>query len=78
MLTTKSITSLESFLDLAVWPEKHGQNFYARACDKAVDDALKETFSALASEEPKHCAVYTDLYEVYAGKSTEGHELLGE
>ena len=78
MLTTKSITSLESVLDLAVWLEKHGQDFYERACDKAVDDELRETFSALAKEERKHCAIYTDLYEVYTGKSTEGDELLGE
>ena len=78
MLTTKSITSLESVLDLAVWLEKHGQDFYERACDKAVDVGLKETFSALAREERKHCAIYTDLYEVYTGKSAEGDELLGE
>jgi len=78
LLTTKSINSLESVLDLAVWLEKHGQNFYERACDTTVDDGLKETFSTLAREERKHCAIYTDLYEVYTGKSTEGDELLGE
>lgn len=78
MLTTKSITSLESVLDLAVWLEKHGEEFYLRACDKVVDDDLKETFSVLAREEQKHCAIYSDLYEVYTGKSTEGDELLGE
>jgi rubrerythrin len=78
LLTTKSINSLESVLALAVWLEKHGQNFYERACDTIVDDGLKETFSALAREEGKHCAIYTDLYEVYTGKSTEGDELLGE
>ena len=78
MLVTKSITSLESVLDLAVWLEKHGQSFYERACDEAADAGLKETFSALANEERKHCAIYTDLYEVYTGNSTEGDELLGE
>ena len=77
-MTTKSINSLESVLDLAVWLEKHGQNFYERACDTIVDDGLKETFYTLAREERKHCAIYTDLYEVYTGKSTEGDELLGE
>jgi rubrerythrin len=77
-LTTKSITSLESVLDLAVWLEKHGEDFYTRACEKVDDHGLKETFSALALEEHKHCAIYTDLYEVYTGKSTDGDELLGE
>ena len=78
MLVTESITSLESVLDLAVWLEKHGQDFYERASVKAVDDRLKETFTSLAKEERKHCAIYTDLYEMYTGKSAEGDELLGE
>lgn len=78
MLVTESITSLESVLDLAVWLEKHGQDFYERASDKAVDEGLKETFTTLAKEERKHCAIYTDLYEMYTGKSAEGDELLGE
>lgn len=78
MLATESITSLESVLDLAVWLEKHGQDFYERACDKVDDPGLKETFSVLAGEERKHCAIYTDLYEMYTGKSAEGEELLGE
>jgi rubrerythrin len=78
LLVSESITSLESVLDLAVWLEKHGQDFYERASDKARDDDLKETFSALAKEERKHCAIYTDLYEMYTGKSAEGDQLLGE
>ena len=78
MLVTQSITSLVSVLDLAVWLEKHGQDFYERAHDEAVDAGLKETFSALANEERKHCAIYTNLYEMYTGKSAEGEELFGE
>ena len=78
MLATQSITSLESVLDLAVWLEKHGQAFYEKACDAATDSCLKETFAALAVEERKHCAIYTDLYQMYTGKSAEGEELLGE
>ena len=78
MDASKSITSLESVLDLAVWLEKHGQDFYERAHDKVADPDLKETFSALANEEKKHCAIYMDLYQVYTGKSAEGDELLGE
>lgn len=77
-MTTKSISSLESVLDLAVWLEKHGQDFYERASDTTVDPGLKETFSVLAREESKHCAIYTDLYQGYTGKSAEGDELLGE
>lgn len=78
MFAYKSITSLESVLDLAVWLEKHGQDFYERARDATADAGLKETFSTLAAEEQKHCAIYTDLYEIYTGKSAEGEELLGE
>ena len=78
MLATQSINSLESVLDLAVWLEKHGQDFYERAQASAVDEDLKESFAMLAAEERKHCAIYSDLYEVYTGKSTEGEELLGE
>ena len=78
MLVTQSITSLESVLDLAVWLEKHGQAFYESARDTATEPGLKETFAILAAEEKKHCAIYTDLYELYTGKSSEGEELLGE
>ena len=78
MLVAQSITSLESVLDLAVWLEKHGRAFYEKAGQEATDDALKELFGTLAAEEGKHCAIYTDLYEFYTGKSAEGDELLGE
>lgn len=78
MSANQSITSLESVLDLAVWLEKHGQAFYEDARDAVTDPGLKETFTTLAAEEKKHCAIYTDLYELYTGKSAEGDELLGE
>lgn len=78
MLANQSITSIESVLDLAVWLEKHGQAFYESASDAATDPGLKETFAILAAEEKKHCAIYTDLYQLYTGKSSAGEELLGE
>ena len=78
MLASQSITSLESVLDLAVWLEKHGQAFYESASDATSEPGLKETFATLAAEEKKHCAIYTDLYKFYTGKSAEGEELLGE
>ncbi|MBW2690482.1 MAG: ferritin family protein [Deltaproteobacteria bacterium] len=78
MSANQSISSLESVLDLAVWLEKHGQAFYEDARDAVTDPGLKETFATLAAEEKKHCAIYTDLYELYTGKSAEGDELLGE
>lgn len=78
MLAAQSITSLESVLDLAVWLEKHGRTFYEKAAQSATDTGVKELFAALAAEEGKHCAMYTDLYEFYTGKSAEGEELLGE
>jgi rubrerythrin len=78
VLTAQSITSLESVLDLAVWLEKHGQFFYEKAGQAAKEAGIKELFGVLATEEGKHCAIYTDLYEFYTGKSAEGEELLGE
>jgi rubrerythrin len=78
VLANHSITSLESVLDLAVWLEKHGRAFYEKAEVAATDLQVKELFAALALEERKHCAIYTDLYELYTGKSVEGEELLGE
>jgi len=78
VLAVQSITSLESVLDLAVWLEKHGQSFYEKAAQAATDAGIKELFGVLATEEGKHCAMYTDLYEFYTGKSAEGEELLGE
>jgi len=74
----QSITSIETVLDLAVWLEKHGQVFYERARDAATEPELKEAFAHLAIEEQKHCAIYTDLYQLYTGKSVEGEQLLGE
>jgi rubrerythrin len=74
----QSITSIETVLDLAVWLEKQGQAFYERARDAATDPELKETLAYLANEERKHCAIYTDLYRLYTGRSAEGEQLLGE
>jgi rubrerythrin len=78
VLANQSITSIETVLDLAVWLEKHGQNFYEKARDKSNDPALQNLFSELAIEEGKHCAIYADLYHLYTGKSAEGEKLLGE
>ncbi len=73
-----SINSLETVLDLAVWLEKHGQEFYESAACTAVAPASRELFTRLAREERKHCVVYTDLYESLSGKNAAEEELLGE
>lgn len=78
MLVKNSIKSVETVLDLAVWLEKHGQSFYERAGSEAKDPDIKKLFEALAKEEAKHCAIYSDLYELYTGKSSESDNLLGE
>lgn len=78
MLANKSITSLESVLDVAVWLEKHGQEFYEKAEKETSDAKSKGLFAFLATEERKHCAIYTDLYKLYTGKSAEDERLLGE
>lgn len=78
MSVAQSITSIEAVLDLAVWLEKHGSSFYQKAAQDTSNAAVRELFDTLAAEEDKHCAIYTDLYEFYTGKSAEGDELLGE
>ncbi len=78
MPANQSITTIESVLDLAVWLEKHGQAFYERARDAAAEPELKDIFAHLAVEERKHCAIYTDLYQLYTGKTVDGEQLLGE
>ena len=78
MSLARTITSLEAVLDLAVWLEKHGRTFYEKAARDTTNTDLRELFESLAAEEGKHCAMYTDLYELYTGKSAEGDELLGE
>ena len=78
MSIAQCITSPEAVLDLAVWLEKHGQSFYEKAAQGASNADVRELFEALAVEEGKHCAMYTDLYELYTGKSAKGDELLGE
>ena len=78
MPANQSITSIESVLDLAVWLEKHGQSFYENARDAAAEPELKDLFAHLAVEERKHCAIYSDLYQLYTGKTVEGEQLLGE
>lgn len=78
MLASESITTLESVLDLAVWLEKHGDEFYEEAASGSQDEQLKQLFQNLAAEERKHRAIYTGLYEMFTGKSAEGEELLGE
>lgn len=78
LFANQSITSIVSVLDLAVWLEKHGQAFYESARDAVDEPGLKATFAVLAAEEKKHCAIYTDLYQLYTGKTAEGEELLGE
>ena len=78
MSLAQSITSTEAVLDLAVWLEKHGRSFYEKAAQDASNADVRRLFETLAVEEGKHCAMYTDLYELYTGKSAEGDELLGE
>lgn len=78
MSAIQSITTLESILDLAVNLEKQGQVFYEQASAAATAPEMKEMFALLAAEEKKHCAIYTDLYELHAGVSADEQELLGE
>jgi rubrerythrin len=78
MPANRSIRSLESALDLAVWLEKRGLDFYRQAAAATTDAEQQQLFLLLADEEQKHCAVYTDLYRLYRGKTADDVELLGE
>ena len=78
MLIGQSIKTLESVLDLAVWLEKNGQEFYANAMDATDDVELQKLFAYLVEEEKKHCELYTRLFEQQIGKAAGEQELLGE
>lgn len=78
MLAGHSIKNLENVLDLAVWLEKHGQEFYQAAMDETDDPKLKELFSYLMEEEKKHCIIYARLYEEQTGREADDEPLWGE
>ena len=78
MLIGQSIKTLESVLDLAVWLEKHGQEFYTTAMDSTDDVELQALFASLAEEEKKHCELYTQLFKQQLRKNAGDNALLGE
>jgi rubrerythrin len=78
MLAGRSIKTLESVLELAVWLEKHGQEFYAAAMVETDDVELETLFAYLMEEEKQHCALYTRLFEQQTEKSAGEKPLLGE
>lgn len=73
-----SIKTLESVLELAVWLEKHGEEFYASALMETDDAELEALFTYLMEEEKQHCALYTKLFEQQVEVSAGEHPLLGE
>lgn len=78
MLAGYSITSLESVLDLAVWLEKNGHDFYEAAMDETEDPDLSALFALLMNEEKKHCELYTRLRANHLGEEEADQPLLGE
>lgn len=78
MLAGQSIKTLESVLDLAVWLEKHGQDFYELAMDETEDAELAALFALLMNEEKKHCSLYTRLRDEQFGGKKSAQPLFGE
>jgi rubrerythrin len=78
MLIGQSIKTLESVLDLAVWLEKNGQQFYATARDLTDDVKMEQLFTYLMEEEQRHCDIYTQLFEQHIQTTTANMPLLGE
>lgn len=78
MQAGQSITTLESVLDLAVWLESHGQNFYESAMDETEDAELAALFALLMNEEKKHCSLYARLREEQLGEQKSDQPLFGE
>lgn len=73
-----SIKSIESVLDVAIWLEKSGKEFYENAVTSFQDDELKSILLFLIEEEQKHEAIYKTLSQKITGNPQIQEELFGE
>lgn len=73
-----SITSLETVLDLAIWLETAGQEFYAAARRELAAPQLDALLARLGVEEQRHAEVYRRLYERCLHQPAPSGQPLGE
>lgn len=74
----QSIKTIESVLDLAIWLEKQGQQFYEQVRESVDDPELEALCSHLATEEMEHGRIYRQLAEKMTGTPVVQEELFGE
>ncbi|MBA4369043.1 MAG: hypothetical protein C0403_15545 [Desulfobacterium sp.] len=74
-----SIKSIESVLDVAIWLEKRGKEFYENAVSSVRDnDEIKTMLLFLIEQEKNHEAMYKSLSKKITGDPTLQDELFGE
>jgi rubrerythrin len=74
-----SIKSIESVLDVAIWLEKRGKDFYENAVSSVRNnDEIKTMLLFLIEQEKKHEAMYKSLSKKITGNPTLQDELFGE
>ena len=74
---SKSITTLDSVIDLAIAMENHGRNYYANTRDKTTDPKCKEFFEWLVEQEDDHHQTYLHLIENSSIAEISPEELSG-
>lgn len=73
-----SIKSIESVLDVAIWLEKKGKEFYEKAVTSFQDDDMKSLLLFLIDQEQKHEALYKELSSKITGTPAIQDALFGE
>ena len=74
---SKSITTLDAVIDLAILMENHGRDYYANARDKTKDPKSKEFFAWLVEQEDDHHKTYLRLLEDSSSAEISPEELYG-
>ncbi|MCK5685939.1 hypothetical protein KAJ27_17540 [bacterium] len=72
------VVSPETAIDLMVYIEKYGQDFYRSAGVKSEDAKVKELFSALAEDEREHIEHYKILQEEISSDHTSTTSFIGD
>jgi rubrerythrin len=74
-----SIKTIESVIDVAIWLEKSGKEFYENAVSSVRDnDEIKSMLLFLIEQEQKHEAMYKSLSKKITGNPASQDQLFGE
>ncbi|MCK5686166.1 ferritin family protein, partial [bacterium] len=74
----ESVTSAETAIDLIVYIERFGQNFYKSACEKTNNDKVREVFRLLADDENQHLDHFKQLQELVSIDHTSTTHFIAE